>query len=231
MREAALADSCCAKAKHGQGGLAVPTGAVGRACAPSPGITASSEHGGCLSPMCCPRHELHLTQHHVCVCPRGKQQPKARHTAPQEPRRVSSPLAFPAGSLTQTPCPKRGSCLSALLPARGGTACTHGCQQRCPLGPSLPAHPAPETEPFSPGSSPLHLWDGLAGQGLPPAGGPARRGRVWQVSSSSRVAMPPCAPMASPGLAQRLGLRARLSLHQRLLPGEAAATTIFNKRE
>lgn len=145
-----------------------------------------------------------------------------KHTAQNQA--ATSPRSHRVGG--GHPTPRGGDCMHPCVPAplhRGS--------------PSLLAHPVPpKPNVFPPGSSPFHPWGGLAGRDLPPAGGPARRGRGWQASSSSSssrsVAMPPRAPMVSPGAgaAARAAGTAQPSASA-CFPARAAATTIFNKAE
>lgn len=209
MRGDALTGGCCGKAKHGLGGLAFPAGAAERARAPSPWPRALAEREGALLPRAAhgadqsmhAKSEPHPSQHHVCMCPvrrtYGTQHPESHDgraallSGQPGPKTRQLPLLAAAGLATGPRTSGRDS-LHPWVPTP------------LPAGsPSLPAHPVhPKPSCIPPGFPRLHPSGGLAGRGLPPAGGPAPRGSGWQASSTSSigsVAMPPRAPMVSPG--------------------------------
>lgn len=152
------------------------------------------------------------SQHRVCAFPpQGKRRTQPGYAAPREPRGRAAPLPpspFPAGRPGPNTLPENRQ-LPLLPPASlaTGPPLSSGRDSLHPWvpiplaagSPSLPAHPKLSIIP--PDFSPLHPSGGLAGRGLPPAGGPAWRDWGWQTtsSSSSSVEMPPRAPMVSPG--------------------------------
>lgn len=157
---------------------------------------------------------------------RGTRHPESH--GGEQPR--SLPRLFPQGDPAQTPCPKTGSCLSSLLPAwpqappsaRGGTACTHGCPYRSPLGPhpSRPTRSRASSPRISHRSIPRVGWQDGAylRPGVPRGGtGAGRPAAAAAAAWKCHLGHPWCPPG---GPERRLGLRVRHSLHQRLLPGE-----------
>lgn len=79
------------------------------------------------------------------MCPHGKHQPNPRHTAPQEPQRASSPLAFPAGQSGPNTLPE--TVAASLCSCQLGDDSLHPWVPAALPAGSHPSQPIPHPKP------------------------------------------------------------------------------------